>query len=254
MSRPDLQSELSDLPFAEASSDWDGYEVNIGYGVMNQPMSSGDQLALRVFPRSDFGGYISVWHRPPDGGWAQYVDRAPVEAGCPRVWGPALVHAGPASIDANWIGPHELEVRMGRPALRWQVAMSQTWPLMLLNKLHAPLPLSTWRARWLVALREQALRMLGLGPVSLSGIAPVGERLVAALRRLYWVESSSAELDGRDLGRAAVLHRCPTIGSWPLPRRGVFAVGEAHGTIGDGGEYERLRQEAGRDRGTGQSN
>lgn len=238
----DLATELAGPDFGETTSDWDGYEVNVGYGVMDLPMASGDILALRVFPRSDFGGYISVWHRDPAGAWSQYVDRAPVEAGCPRVWGPALDHAGPASIDLEWTGPAELEVRIDRPALRWRMAMVQTLPLAVLNALHAPMPLWTWRPRRLVALRERALNLLGLGPISMSGIAPSDEHLVAMLRRMYWIDRSSAQLDDRDLGGPAVLDRCPTIGDWPLPRRGVFAIGEAHGTIGNRHEYEQLRR------------
>lgn len=238
----DLAAELADLPFGEATSPWDGYEVNVGYAVMNQPMSSGDQLALRVFPRSDFGGYLSVWHRDQAGAWSQYVDRAPVEAGCPRAWGPALAHAAPASIEVEWTGPCQLEVRMDDPALRWQLAMTTTVPVNVLNALHSPLPLSSWRPRALIRIREQALRLLGLGPVRLSGIAPVGERLVAVLGRMYWIERSVAQLNGRDLGGPVVLERCPTIGGWPLPRRGVFAIGQAHGTIGEPDDYQRLRR------------
>lgn len=238
----DLAAELGELQFGAATSGWDGYEVNIGYAVMDLPMSSGEILALRVFPHSDFGGYVSVWHRDPEGAWAQYVDHAPVEAGCPRAWGPALAHAAPATIDLDWVGPNELEVRMDRPSLRWRLAMSRTVPLAVLNGLHAPLPLSTWRPHWLIRLREWGLRLLGLGPVSIAGTAPVGERLVAVMRRMYWIDRSTARLDGRDLGEPVVLERCPTIGGWPLPRRGVFAIGEAHGTIGDRDEYEQLRR------------
>ncbi len=240
----DLAAELDGLQFGPAASAWDGFEVNAGYAVMNQPMASGDLLALRVFPRSDFGGYVSVWHCDPDGAWSQYVDLAPVEAGCPRAWSPPLARSGPASLHLDWTGPNELEVRMDRPALRWRLSMSRTVPLVLLNALHAPLPLSTWRPRALVAVREWMVRLLGLGAVSMSGVVPAGERLVAVLRRMFWVEHSTARLDGRDLGGPVVLDRCPTIGGWPLPRRGVFAIGEAHATIGDRDQYERLRQEA----------
>lgn len=230
----ELADELAGR-FGDATSPWDGHEVNVGYAVMNQPMSRGDQLALRVFPRSDFGGYVSVWHRDPGGAWSQYVDRAPVEAGCPRVWGPALTHAGPAAISTDWVGPNELEVRMDDPRLRWRLAMSSTLPLRVLNALHAPMPLSTWRPRSLVALREWAARLLGLGRVSMAGVAPTGAHLVAVLRRMFWVDRSSAELDGRDLGHPVVLDRCPTIGGWPLPRRGVFAIGEAHSSAEEPG-------------------
>lgn len=240
----DLAAELDGLPFGPTTSEWGGFEVNRGYAVMNLPMSSGDLLALRVFPRSDFGGYVSVWHRDPDGAWSQYVDLAPVEAGCPRVWGPAVAHAGPASIGVDWTSPATLDVRMDRPELHWRLSMSRSLPLAVLNRLHAPLPLSTWRPRWLIALRERAVRVLGLGAVSMSGTAPTGEQLVAVMRRMFWVDHATARLDGRDLGEPVVLDRCPTIGGWPLPRRGVFATGEAHATIGDHEEYRRLRHEA----------
>lgn len=238
----DLAAELADLPFDVATSPWDGHEVNIGYAVMNQPMSSGDLLGLRVFPRSDFGGYVSVWHRDPAGAWSQYVDRGPVAAGCPRVWGPALDHAGAATIEVDWVAPSQLVVRMPRPALRWRVSLSRTLPLRVLNAVHGRLPMATWRHPRLVALREWAVRLLGLGTVALSGTAPAGQHLTAALDRLYWVEASSAELDGRDLGGDVVLDTCPTIGGWPLPRRGVFAIGAAHDTIEDPEEYAALRR------------
>lgn len=243
--RPALSAELSDVPFGVATSPWAGFEVTAGYAVMNQPMSTGDQLALRVFPRSDFGGYISVWHRDPDGAWSQFVDRAPVEAGCPRAWGPALATAAPAAIDVAWTGPAQLEVRMDRPRLRWRVSMAATRLLRVLNVLHRRMPLWTWHYRPLIRLREAALRALGLGPVRLSGTAPVGVPLVAALDRMYWIDRSTASLDGRDLGAQVVLDDCPTIGGWPLPRRGVFAIGEAHGAIRDHHEYEQLRSSLG---------
>ena len=240
--RTSLAAELADLPFGVATSPWPGFEVTAGYAVMNQPMASGDQLALRVFPRSDFGGYVSVWHRDPAGAWSQFVDRAPVEAGCPRAWGPALAVAAPADIAVEWTGPHELDVRMDRPRLRWRVSMVATRPLRVLNALHQRLPLWTWRHRSLIRLREAALRVLGLGPVRLSGVVPAGVPLIAALERLYWVDRSTASLEGRDLGAPVVLDTCPTIGGWPLPRRGVFAIGEAHGGIRDHAEYEQLRR------------
>lgn len=236
-----LAAELSQLEKGHARSGWEGFEVNVGYGVMALPMSSGHVLGLRVFPRSDFGGYRSVWHRDPDGAWAQYVDDAPVEAGCPRVWGPALARAGPASISVEWTGPMALRIRMDEPALDWSLEVEQSPVLVLLNALHRRLPLSTWRRPALVATRERVLELLGMGPVSLTGVAPAGQHLVAALQRMYWVAAASATLDGDDLGGAVTLSDCPTIGGWPLPRRGVLAVGEAHATIEDRDDHDRLR-------------
>lgn len=226
----DLAAELADVPFGSTTSPWAGYERHIGYGVMVQPMSSGHLLALRVFPRTDLGGYVSVWHRDPAGDWAQYVDRAPVEAGCPRVWGPALRRADSAAISVTWTGPCALEVRMDQPALEWRLTFGQTVPLAALNAVSARLPLGTWRPRVLVAAREWIARLLGLGPVALSGPAP-SAHLIAALERMYWVEHSAATLEGEDLGDPVVLPACPRIGGWPLPRRGVLGIGEAHGAV-----------------------
>ncbi|MDX1658397.1 MAG: hypothetical protein R3343_06225 [Nitriliruptorales bacterium] len=237
-----LRSRLTVLPWGATTSAWDGYERAWGYAVMDLPFSSGHVLGLRVFPQTDFGGYVSVWHRDPGGAWAQYVDRAPLEAGCPRVWGPALDTAAPARIGVEWTGPMELTVTMDDPELRWRLEVEETWLLRVLNALHAPLPLGTWRHRALVAVRERLLKILGLGAVSLSGEAPTGVHLVAALREMFWVSTSTAVLDGRDLGAPTVLEDCPTIGGWPLPRRGVLAVGEAHATTPDREEYRRLRR------------
>lgn len=235
---PDLAAELADAPFRRTSSPWAGYEHNAGYAVMVLPMSRGDLLGLRVFPRTDFGGYISVWHRPPDQGWAQYVDRAPLEHGCPRVWGPALARAEQARISVSWTDARSLRVTMERPSLEWELLVGQSPTLALLNLLHARLPLATWQPRLLVRAREWVARGLGLGPVALSGAAPTGAHLVAVLRRLYWVRDSRATLEGRDLGHPTVLARNPTIGAWPLPRRGVFAIGEAHATTPSPGRIQ----------------
>lgn len=237
-----LAAELSQLARGHTRSDWEGYEVNAGYAVMALPMSSGHVLGLRVFPRSDFGGYRSVWHRDPGGAWAQYVDGAPLEAGCPRVWGPALARSGVASISVEWVGPMALRVRMDDPLLDWSLEVGQSPGLVVLNALHRRLPLSTWRRPALVAARERILQALGLGRVPLTGLAPAGQRLVAALQRMYWVAASAATLDGEDLGGPVALPDCPILGGWALPRRGVLAVGEAHATIEDHQDYERLRR------------
>lgn len=226
----DLAHQLADPPFVRERSPWDDHEHTAGYAVMAQPMSSGHVLGLRVFPRTDFGGYESVWIRTPDGSWSQLVDHAPPEHGCPRVWGPALAHAEQARIDVSWTGPATLRVQMDQPALEWHLELGRTPALAVLNALHAWLPMATWRARTLVRMRERVARWLGLGAVAMAGRAPTGANLVAVLRRMYWVTDSRAVLDGTDLGSPAVLEQCPTIGGWPLPRRGVFAIGAAEFT------------------------
>lgn len=240
--RVDLGSRLQDPVFAATTSPWRGYERNAGYAVVNQPLSSGHMLALRVFPATDFGGYVSVWHRDPDGAWAQYVDRAPVEAGCPRVWGPALEHAANASITVDWVAPDRLHVGMVEPSLEWDMTIQDSLLLRLLNAVNGRLPLATWRPRPLVAARERLASRLGLGPVSMSGTVPTGERLTAAVRTMHWIGGSRARLAGEDLGTAVVLAESPTIDGWRLPRRGVFAEAEAHVTTPDRHDYERLRR------------
>lgn len=240
----DLAAELSRLDWHATTSPWPGYEVNRGYGVMNLPFSSGDLLGLRVFPQTDFGGYLSVWHRSPAGEWSQYVDRAPVEAGCPRAWGPALAVADNATIGLEWTGPTQLTVTMEEPELWWRLEFGRTLGLAALNALHGPLPLASWRPRFVVAIRERVAQFLGLGRAAMSGRAASGQHLVAVLRRMYWVVGSTARYEGRDLGEPVALDACPTIGGWPLPRKGLLAIGEAHVTTADKVEYDRLRAHA----------
>lgn len=227
-----LAAELSNPGRGRVASPWADHEMARGYGVMSCPFASGDHLGLRVFPHTQFGGYTSVWHRDRNGGWRQYVSDAPVEYGCPRQWGPALEHAASASVTVTWDGPMRLRVHMDEPSLDWELEVEASVPLRVLNLLHGRLPLTTWRPRVLVAAREWVARALGLGAVSMSGVLPTDGHLVAVLRRLYWVRRSTAILDGRDLGGLVELPSCPTIAGWPLPRRGVLAVGEAHATPG----------------------
>jgi hypothetical protein len=60
---------------------------------------------------------------------------------------------------------------------------------------------------------------------------------------MYFVEESTANLDGVDLGRPAHVKPNPTIGEVPLPARGVLAIGQAMRQILDRAEYERTSRE-----------
>jgi hypothetical protein len=62
-------------------------------------------------------------------------------------------------------------------------------------------------------------------------------------QQMYLVDRSEAVLAGQDLGVPARMPTNPTIGSVPLPSRGVFAIGQAHWTIRDPAEYTRTRAE-----------
>ncbi len=49
-----------------------------GYGVMGLPFKSGHILAMRRFPAASIGpGYISIWHRTPQGDWSFYATAQP---------------------------------------------------------------------------------------------------------------------------------------------------------------------------------
>ena len=55
-----ITPEMGDAPWAD-------HEYVRGWGVFGLPFDSGHVLALRVFPQSSFGPYITVWHRDPAG-------------------------------------------------------------------------------------------------------------------------------------------------------------------------------------------
>ena len=62
-------------------------------------------------------------------------------------------------------------------------------------------------------------------------------------QRMYFIESSSATLDGQDLGNPAHSADPIDIGGIPVPSRGVLAVGQAAWEIFDPAEYQRTRAE-----------
>jgi hypothetical protein len=64
---------------------------------------------------------------------------------------------------------------MDSPALDWQVEATQTARLRLMNWISPGLPLSTWKAAWLLHVREfVARRSLGMGPMRLRCPMPSG--------------------------------------------------------------------------------
>jgi hypothetical protein len=222
----DLASTLSALPERQGDPPWPGHEYVKGWGVFGLPFDSGHVLALRVFPENDFSPYRTVWHRDPQGRWAIYVDGASADTACPRYYGPACQHVGYASIRLEWTGPASLRVTMDRPALEWTVTARQTPSLAVMNAVSPRLPLSSWRPRSLLRAREvMAKRAFGLGDIKMSGTMPSGHEGVLMPERMYLIDESSAVLDGIDLGHPTRVAPNPTIGSVPLPARGVLAVG-----------------------------
>lgn len=240
----DLARELQEIEPRISTSPWSDYEHYRGYAVMSLPFSSGHQLGLRVFPENDFAPYTSVWHRTPEGEWSIYNDGPSLETTCPRLWGPALQHTGLKPIELTWTGPNELRVGMEEPRLVWKMAMTAPPLLRILNTVNTALPLWTWRPIPLQRLREWlAKRLLGMGDLRFSFVSPAGHEAVAIFERVYFIDSSEAVWEGRDLGSPIRLDANPTIGGVALPTRPTFATAQAHARIKDCEEYERTRQQ-----------
>lgn len=224
----DLATTLDGLPEQQGEPPWPGYEYVKGWGVFGLPFDSRHVLALRVFPEKDFSPYRTVWHRDPEGRWSIYVDGQSAANACPRYFGQACAHVGYAKIQLEWAGPATLRITVDQPALQWTVTARQTPVLRAMNALSPRLPLSTWRSPRLVRAREtMARRLLGLGEMRMSGTMPSGHTGILMPQRMYFIDETSAVLDGVDLGRATRVSPNPQIGQVPLPARGVLAIGQA---------------------------
>ncbi|HEY0903978.1 MAG TPA: hypothetical protein VGE14_08825 [Marmoricola sp.] len=223
---------------------WPGHEYVRGWGVFGLPFDSGHVLALRVFPQGSFGPYRTVWHRDPGGAWSIHADAQVVEHACPRYYGPACDHVGPARIELTWTDPRTVHVTMDEPSLDWTVTAGRSPLTGVLNPLSAAMPLSSWRPPALVRARERMAQALGMGRLQMSGTMPSGHSGVLMPQRMYLVDRSSAVLDGTDLGSPARLSHNPTIGGVPLPARGVLAIGQAMWPIRDHDEYDVARRRA----------
>jgi hypothetical protein len=240
----DLATRLRDLPARRGEPPWPGYEYVKGWGVFGLPFSSGHVLALRVFPENDFSPYRTLWHRDPEGRWSIYVDGARLDTACPRYYGPACSHVGHARIDVEWFGPMWLRVTMDEPRLQWTVEATETRTLRVLNAMSPRLPMWTWRSGPLVRARELLARsLLGLGDIGLSGTMPSGHAGTLMPGRMYFIDETTAILDGEDLGHAARVSPNPHIGEVALPARGVLAIGQGAWEILDHEEYARTRAE-----------
>ena len=147
-------------------------------------------------------------------------------------------------IDIEWVGPMSLQVTMRSPRLDWRVEAFETPLLRILNRISPHLPLWTWRSNSLLRAREaMAKSMLGMGEIRLRGLMPSGHVGTLMPERMYFIESSTATLDGVSLGRPTHLAHAPMIGGVTLPARGILAVGQAAWKILDPDEYRRTRAE-----------
>jgi len=244
MTKTDLASELKNLEPRQGSFPWRGHEYVRGWGVFGLPFDSGHYLALRVFPENDFAPYRTVWHRNPEGSWSIFADAPRLDIACPRFYGAACEVNAQAGIQIRWSGPMALHVRVDTPALEWTVEATETSVLRVMNRISRHLPLWTWKRSSLLRAREiMAQRLLKMGPIQLKGQMPSGHIGTLMPQRMYFIESSSATLDGEDLGRPTHATAPIDIGGVPVPSRGVLAVGQAAWEILDSAEYQRTRAE-----------
>jgi hypothetical protein len=103
----------------------------------------------------------------------------------------------------------------------------------------------TWRAAAPLRARELlAEHVLHLGDIRLSGTMPSGHAGILMPQQMYFIDESTAVLDGQHLGRPTTVVPNPRIGEVPLPARGVLAIGQAAWKILDPDEYARRRAEA----------
>lgn len=214
-----------------------------GFGVIALPFSSGHILSLRVFPENDFAPYRAIWHRTPAGAWSIYVDGPRLDAACPRYYGSATAHTALASIALQWTGPASFRVHMPEPLLDWRVSLYESPLLRVINVVHPRLPAATWRSTALVSAREFMIRRLGMGAVRLRHSVPNGQQARMMPQRIYLIDSSSAQLNGEDLGQPTTLADNPVIGNTVMPARGVFAFGRTTFTTKDRREYTQTIEE-----------
>lgn len=135
-----------------------------------------------------------------------------------------------------------LRVTVDALGLDWTLTMTETPLLRALNAMSARLPTWTWRPHSLLRTRELlARRVLGMGDLHMKGTMPSGHVGTLMPQRMYFIDHATATLDGADLGRPAHVSPTPDIGGFPMPARGVLAIGQAAWPILDADEYARAR-------------
>lgn len=197
-----------------------------GYGVMGLPFRSGHVLGLRRWTASSVGDdFTSIWHRDPDGRWTFY-ESAPSEVACTRYFGASVerVQVGPIALD--WEDERRLHVSTVDGAVDWRIELGSTAATRTMSVVGSSLPLAAWRSRpLLLAMGSMAGRALGVGTVKLTGMTSNGQAFDANPLRIWFVTSSRAVVEGRELGPAGPLDEQAHLRDFYIPQRGIFAIG-----------------------------
>lgn len=200
-----------------------------GYGIMGLTFSSGYILALRRFAASSVGpAYNAVWLRDPAGKWSIFSTVAP-EVSCARYFSGGLERAPVAAVSIRWKGPSSFTVRVEGPAdLTWDVELAGTGITRLMSAMCSAIPEKVWRnSVFLSAMGLMAGPMLRAGKIGLTGKVPNRQAFQARPKRIWFVSSSRAVLDGQDLGTPAALPLQDRLGDFWIPQRGLFMIGSS---------------------------
>jgi hypothetical protein len=201
----------------------------VGYAVMGVPLTSGHLLAMRRWPASSLGeAYTSVWHRDPQGRWTFYTD-VPPQLACPRYFGSAITEAAVRDIEIAWRGPQEFTVSIeDDPRLDWRLSLMETPATRLMNAMGSVLPDALWRKEAVLKpMGKAAGPVLRAGHLGLAGRVPNRQRFIINPVRIWAIESSTARIDGQDLGEVGPLAVQTRLADFWMPQRGIFAIGRA---------------------------
>ncbi|MEE2521680.1 hypothetical protein V1639_01770 [Pseudarthrobacter sp. J75] len=198
-----------------------------GYGIMGVTFSSGHVLALRRFAASSIGPpYNAVWLRDPAGKWTIFSTVAP-GVSCARYFGSGLEQAPVAKVSVHWDGPASFTVRVEGPTeLTWDVELTETAVTRLMSGICGAVPEKLWRNTvFLSAMGLVAGPMMQAGKIGLTGKVPNRQSFQARPQRIWFVSSSRARLDGKDLGNMGPLPLQDRLGDFWIPQRGIFMIG-----------------------------
>ena len=200
----------------------------VGYGVLGQPFESGHILALRRFPSTSFGpAYTAVWHRDPTGNWTFHITGEPHQC-CNRYFGSAVSEVRRGDIAIDWSSPRDLTITTADDAVEWRLSLAPTPITLTLNTSGRMIPVSLWQQEWVLGMMGTlAGGMLQCGRMSLHGVVPNGQRFVSNPPLVWTVTSTSATVDGEDLGSFAPLPIQDRMRDVWMPQRGLFFAGSA---------------------------